>query len=134
MSYERDSQVVQLIKSLPANAGDTRDAGLIPELGRSRGRRNGNLLQYTCLESSMDRGAWRVTVHGEEEEETPELPLPHSSSHPPALHTQERRLEQTLRKQLSAHQEESLHLHQALPDLNLGLPASRTVRKQISVV
>ena len=82
----------------------------------------------------MDRGAWRVTVHGEEEEETPELPFPFSSSHPPALHTQERRREQTLRKRLSAHQEESLHLHQALPDLNLGFPASRTVRKQFSIV
>ena len=68
--------MVQLVKSLPANAGDTRDAGLIPELGRSPGRRNSNLLQYSCLENSMDRGAWPVMVHGEEEEETPERPLP----------------------------------------------------------
>ena len=126
--------MVQLIKSLPANAGDTRDAGSIPEWGRSPGRRNGSPLQYSCLENSMERGAWQVTVHGEEEEKTPELPLSLSSSHPPALHTQERLCEGTLGKQPSVHPEESLHLKLALPDLDLGLPASRIVRKQISVV
>ena len=40
------------------------DPGLIPELGRSLGEGNGNPLQYSCLENSMDRGAWRATVHG----------------------------------------------------------------------
>ena len=48
-------------KNSPANA---RDAGSIPGLGRSPGEGNGNLPQYPCLESSMDRGAWRATVHG----------------------------------------------------------------------
>ena len=52
-----------VVKNLPAKAGDTRDVGLIPGLGRSPGGGNGNLLQYCCLEKPMNRGAWRVTVH-----------------------------------------------------------------------
>ena len=40
------------------------DAGSIPGLGRSPGEGNGNPLQYSCLENSMDRGAWWATVHG----------------------------------------------------------------------
>ena len=40
------------------------DLGLIPGLGRSPGERNSNPLQYSCLENSMDRGAWWATVHG----------------------------------------------------------------------
>ena len=40
------------------------DLGLIPGLGRSPGEGNGNSLQYSCLENSMDRGTWWVTVHG----------------------------------------------------------------------
>ena len=43
------------------NAGDL---GSIPGLERSPGEGNGNPLQYSCLENSMDRGAWRATVHG----------------------------------------------------------------------
>ena len=46
----------------PANAGDTRDEGLIPELGRSPGEGNGNPLQYSSLENSMGRGAWSATI------------------------------------------------------------------------
>ena len=46
-----------------ANAGDTRDAGSIPGSGRSPGGRRGDPLQYPCLETPMDRGAWRSTVH-----------------------------------------------------------------------
>ena len=53
-----------VVKNPPANAGDTRDAGLIPESGRSLGVGNGNPLLYSCLENSMDRGAWWVTVYG----------------------------------------------------------------------
>ena len=45
------------------NAGDMRDVGLIPGSGRSPRGGNGNPLQYTCLENSMDRGAWWATVH-----------------------------------------------------------------------
>ena len=47
-----------LVKNLPATAGDLRDACLIPGAGRSPGEGNGNPLQYSCLENSMDRGAW----------------------------------------------------------------------------
>ena len=47
-----------MIKNLPANAGDARDSGSIPGLGRSPGVGNGSQFQYSCLENSMDRGAW----------------------------------------------------------------------------
>ena len=40
------------------------DLGLIPGDGRSPGKRNGNPLQYSCLENAMDRGGWQTTVHG----------------------------------------------------------------------
>ena len=53
-----------VVKNLPANAGDVRDAGTIPESGRSPGEGNGNLLQYSCLGNPMDRGSWQVIVHG----------------------------------------------------------------------
>ena len=46
------------------NAGDERDMGLIPGSGSPSGEGNGNSLQYSCLENAMDRGAWKVTVHG----------------------------------------------------------------------
>ena len=46
------------VKKPPADVGDTEDAGLIPGLGRLPGGGNGNPLQYSCLENSMDRGAW----------------------------------------------------------------------------
>ena len=51
-----------VVKKLPVNAGGTGDTGLFPELGRSPAEGNGNLLQYSCLENSMDRGAWQTTV------------------------------------------------------------------------
>ena len=47
-----------MVKNLPANAGDTGDGVLIPASGRSLGGRNGNPLQYSCLENPTDRGAW----------------------------------------------------------------------------
>ena len=53
-----------VVKNLPVNAGDTGDAGLIPELGRSPGGKHSNPLQYSCLENPIDRGAWRATVYG----------------------------------------------------------------------
>jgi len=58
------SQVELLLKNLPDNAGDKRDAGSVPGLGRSPGGRHDNSLQYSCLENLMDRGAWQATVHG----------------------------------------------------------------------
>ena len=51
-------------KESACNAGDMRDAGLIPKLGRSPREGNGNPLQYSCLENPMDRGAWGATVRG----------------------------------------------------------------------
>ena len=56
--------MAQVIKNLTANVGDIRDSGLIPGLGRSPGEENGNPLQYSCLESPMDRGVWQAIVHG----------------------------------------------------------------------
>ena len=53
-----------MVKNLPTNVGDIRDMGSISGLGRSPGVRNDNPLQYSCLESSMDRGTWRATVYG----------------------------------------------------------------------
>ena len=50
-----------MIKNLPANAGDQ---NLIPESGKSPGEGNGYPLQYSCLENSMDRGAWQAKVYG----------------------------------------------------------------------
>ena len=47
-----------------ASAYNAGDPGLIPESGRSPGEGNGNSLQYSCLENSMDGGAWQATVHG----------------------------------------------------------------------
>ena len=59
----RASQVTLVVKNLPANAGDIRDAGSIPGSGRSPGEGNDSPLQYSCLENPTDRGAWRATVH-----------------------------------------------------------------------
>ena len=56
--------MAQLVKNPPADAGDTRNTGSIPGSGRSPGVGNGNPLQYSCLETSMDRGTWWATVHG----------------------------------------------------------------------
>ena len=53
-----------VVKNLPANAGDKRDLGLIPGLGRFPEIGNGKPLQYSCLENPMDREAWWATVHG----------------------------------------------------------------------
>ena len=49
---------------MPANAGDLRNSGSIPVLGRAPGGGHDNPLQHSCLENSMDRGAWQATVHG----------------------------------------------------------------------
>ena len=57
-------------KNLPANVGDPRDAGSIPRSGRSPGEGNGNPLLYSCLEKSMDRGAWQATVFRVAESQT----------------------------------------------------------------
>ena len=61
---ERASQVVYMVKNLPAEGGDAEDMGSISGSGRSPAVGNGNLLQYSCLENFMDKGAWRATIHG----------------------------------------------------------------------
>ena len=53
-----------VVKNPPASAGDARDVGLIPGLGRSPGIGNGNPLWYSCLENPMNREAWWATAHG----------------------------------------------------------------------
>ena len=60
-----------VVKNLLANAEDTGNVGLISELGRSPGVGNGNQLQYSCLENSMDRGAWWAIVYEVTKSQTP---------------------------------------------------------------
>ena len=60
----RTSQVVLVVKNPPTNAVDISNTGSIPGSERSPGERNGNPIQYSCLENPMDRGAWWATVHG----------------------------------------------------------------------
>ena len=60
-----------VVKSLSAKAGDIRGMDSIPGLGRSPGGGHGHPLQYSCLENPMDRGVWRVTVHGVAKCQTP---------------------------------------------------------------
>jgi len=57
-------------KESACNAGDAGDSGLIPGSGRSPERGHCNLLQFSCLENPMDRGAWRATVHGVAQSQT----------------------------------------------------------------
>ena len=60
----RVSQVpLGVVKNLPANSGDIRNAGSTPGWGRSPGGGHRNPFQYSCLENPMDKGAWRATVH-----------------------------------------------------------------------
>ena len=60
LRYYWASQVALMVKNPHAIVGDTKDAGLIPESGRFFGGGHGILLQYSCLENLMDRGAWRA--------------------------------------------------------------------------
>ena len=57
------SQVAQVVKNPPANAGDIRDTGSIPGTGRSPAEGHGNPFRHSCLENLMDRGAWRAIVY-----------------------------------------------------------------------
>ena len=61
-----------MVKNLPANAREEKDMGSIPGLGRFPRVGNGNPRQYSCLENSMDRGAWWATVHAIAESDTNE--------------------------------------------------------------
>ena len=70
-----------MAKNLPASAGDLRNSNLIPGLGRSPGRGHGNLLQSSCLEKPLDRGAWQATAHRVAKSQT--------RLKRPSMHTQE---------------------------------------------
>ena len=59
-----DSQVALVVKNPPAISGNPRDPGSISGSGRASGGGHGSPLQSSCLESPVDRGAWRATVHG----------------------------------------------------------------------
>ena len=74
------SHVVLVVKNPPANAGDIRDMGSIPGLGRSPEGEYGNPLQYSCLENPMDRGAWWVMIHGVTKSQT-QLKQPSMHAH-----------------------------------------------------
>ena len=63
-----------MVMNLPDNAGDARDLGSIPGLGRSLGGGNGYPLQYFCLDNPMDRGAWWATALGVAKSQTPLSP------------------------------------------------------------
>ena len=69
--------MAQTVKNLPANIGDR---GSIPGSRRSPGAGHGNPLYYSCLENSMDRGAWQSTVHGVAESDMTEQ-LTHTHTH-----------------------------------------------------
>ena len=62
----------RMVKTLPASAGNAGGAGSVPGSGRSPGGGNGNPLQYSCLENSMDRGAWWAIPRGHKESDTTE--------------------------------------------------------------
>ena len=58
------SLVAELMKHPPAKEEDAEDVSAIPESGKSPGKGNGNLLQYSRLENSLDRRAWQAVLHG----------------------------------------------------------------------
>ena len=60
----KDINISSVVKNPLGSAGDPGDVSLIPGSGRTSGENNGNLLQYFCLKSPMDRGDWWATVHG----------------------------------------------------------------------
>ena len=59
-----------VVKKSPTDAGEVRDAGLIPGFVRSPGGEHDNALQYSCLVNPMDRGAWWATVYGAAQSQT----------------------------------------------------------------
>ena len=70
VGHDWSDLVAAVVKNRPAKVGDKRDTGSIPGLARSPGEGNGNPLQHSCLENSMDRGAWQATVHGVKKSQT----------------------------------------------------------------
>ena len=64
MTFMRGFPGGTVVKESACSAGDVRDVGSVPGSGRSPGGGNGNPLQYSCLENSMDRGTWWATIYG----------------------------------------------------------------------
>ena len=81
--------MAQLVKNPPTSEGGSRDSGSISGWGRSLGEGNGNALQCSFLENSMDRGAWRATVHGVAKNWTQLSVHKHTHTH---THTHETRI------------------------------------------
>ena len=75
-----------VVKNSLASAGDARDVGSIPRSGRSLGVGNGNLLQYPCLESSLDGEAWQSTVHEATKSQTQLSMHTHTHTHTHTLY------------------------------------------------
>ena len=78
-----------VVKNSPSNAGDSRDVGLIPGMGRFPGGGNRNPLQYSCLESCTDRGAWQAMVHKVEKNRTGLSMYTHVPRPPPPFITKD---------------------------------------------
>ena len=77
-----------MVKNLPANVGDSRDTGSIPGSGKSHGVGNGNPLQYSYLENSLDRGALQIAIHEVTESDTTECARARANTHThPHTHT-----------------------------------------------
>ena len=70
-----------MVKNLPANVGDSRDTGSIPGSGKSHGVGNGNPLQYSYLENSLDRGALQIAIHEVTESDTTARAHTHTHTH-----------------------------------------------------
>jgi len=70
-----------VVKNPPASAGTAGDEGLIPGLGRSPGIGNGNTLQNSCLENSIERGVWWATDHWAAKSDTTEHMHAHTHTH-----------------------------------------------------
>ena len=70
ITFPGASQVALVVKNLPVSAREVRDLDSIPVSGNSPGGGNGNLLQCSCLENPMDRGAWQAPVHGVAQSQT----------------------------------------------------------------
>ena len=88
-----------MVKTLPANAGDTRDLGLIPGSLKVLGVGNGNPLQYSCLGNPTDRGDWQATMHGVTKSQAQLSVSVHAHTHT-HTHTHIHTIEQKTLKQL----------------------------------
>ena len=87
-----------VVKNLPANAGDIRDSWS----GRSPGGEHGNLLQYSCLENPMDRGAWQAAVHRVAELDTTETTQHAHTQQAKKLFNQKRETKSTKTEEVTA--------------------------------